>query len=100
VTNAIRHSGCSIVHVRLKYDSDCLNMAVGDNGRGFQVPDSAVRNGHFGIPVMQERSRKLGGTFRIQTSPGSGTEISLKVGFRTIHPLSDQQQHVVPWIGV
>jgi len=100
VTNTIRHSGCSIVHVRLKYDSDCLNMAVGDNGRGFQVPDSAVRNGHFGIPVMQERSRKLGGTFRIQTSPGSGTEISLKVGFRTIHPLSDQQQHVVPWIGV
>jgi signal transduction histidine kinase len=100
VTNAIRHSGCSIVHVRVKYDSDCLNIAVCDNGHGFQVPDPAVRNGHFGIPVMQERSRKLGGTFRIQTSPGSGTEVSLKVGFRTIHPLSDQQQHVVPWIGV
>lgn len=100
VTNAIRHSGGSLVHVCLKYDDDCLNLAVRDNGRGFQVPDPSVRNGHFGIPVMQERSRKLGGTFRIQTSPGSGTEISLKVGFRTIHPLSDQQQHVVPWIGV
>jgi hypothetical protein len=49
---------------------------------------------------MQERSRKLGGTFRIQTSLGAGTEVGLKVGFRTIHPLSDQQQHVVPWIGV
>jgi signal transduction histidine kinase len=100
VTNAIRHSGCSIVRVRLKYDSDCLNLAVRDNGRGFQVPDPGVRNGHFGIQVMQERSRKLGGTFRIQTSLGSGTEIGLEVGFRTIHPLSDQQQHVVPWIGV
>ena len=100
VTNAIRHSGCSIVCVRLKYDSDCLNLAVRDNGRGFQVPHTCVRNGHFGIPVMQERSRKLGGTFCIETTPGAGTEISLKVGFRTIHPLSDQQQHVVPWIGV
>lgn len=100
VTNAIRHSGCSIVRVQLKYDSDCLNLAVRDNGRGFQIPDPGVRNGHFGIQVMQERSRKLGGTFRIQTALGSGTEVGLKVGFRTIHPLSDQQQHVVPWIGV
>jgi signal transduction histidine kinase len=100
VTNAIRHSGCSLVRVRLQYDDECLNLAVRDNGSGFQVPDPGVRNGHFGIPVMQERSRKLGGTFRIQTAPGSGTEINLKVGFRTIHPLSDQQQHVVPWIGV
>ena len=100
VTNAIRHSGCSIVRVRLKYDSDCLNLAVRDDGRGFQVPDPGIRNGHFGIQVMQERSRKLGGTFRIQTSLGAGTEVGLKVGFRTIHPLSDQQQHVVPWIGV
>jgi signal transduction histidine kinase len=100
VTNAIRHSGCSTVLVRLKYDEDCLNLAVRDNGRGFQVPEPSVRNGHFGIPVMQERSRKLGGIFRIQTSPGSGTEINLEVSFRTIHPFSDQQQHVVPWIGV
>lgn len=100
VTNAIRHSGSSVVCVRLKYDSDCLNLAVRDNGRGFQVPSPGVRNGHFGIPVMQERSRKLGGRFRIQTSPDSGTEVSLNVSFRTIHPLSDQQQHVVPWIGV
>ncbi len=100
VTNAIRHSGCSIVRVRLKYDSDCLNLAVRDDGRGFQVPDPGIRNGHFGIQVMQERSRKLGGTFRIHTSLGAGTEVGLKVGFRTIHPLSDQQQHVVPWIGV
>jgi signal transduction histidine kinase len=100
VTNAIRHSGSSIVRVRLQYDDDGLNLAVRDNGRGFEVPNPGVRNGHFGIPVMQERSRKLGGTFRIRTSPGTGTEVSLKVSFRTIHPLSDQQQHVVPWIGV
>jgi len=100
VTNAIRHSGCSIVHVRLKYDSNCLNLAVRDNGYGFQVPEPGLRKGRFGIQVMQERSRKLGGTFHIQTSLGSGTEIGLKVGFRTIHPLSDQEQHVVPWIGV
>jgi signal transduction histidine kinase len=100
VTNAIRHSGCSTVHVRLNYDSECLNLAVRDNGYGFQVPESGIRNGHFGIQDMKERSRKLGGTFRIQTSPGLGTEVGLKVGFRTIHPLSDQEQHVVPWIGV
>lgn len=100
VTNAVRHSGCSTIQVHLLYDSDSLNLTVRDNGNGFCFPDPCVRNGHFGILGMQERSRKLGGDFRIDTSPGTGTRISLKVGFRTIHPLSDQQQYVVPWIGV
>lgn len=100
VTNAIRHSGCSTIWVRLTYDSDFVNLTVRDNGQGFRVLDTSGRNGHFGIPVMQERSRKLGGAFRIQTSLGSGTEISLKVDLKAIHRMSDQQEHLVPWIGV
>ena len=40
-------------------------------------------HGHFGIPVMEERARKLGGHLRVQTSVGFGTEILVNVPF---HP--------------
>jgi len=35
-----------------------------DDGRGFRASDKlAALYGHFGIPVMEERARKLGGVF-------------------------------------
>ena len=44
-----------------------------DDGRGF---DPAVRpgpaEGHFGLEGVRERVRKLGGSFRIESSPGAG----------------------------
>jgi signal transduction histidine kinase len=100
VTNAVRHSGSSRIQIRLRYKSDSLNLTVRDNGRGFHCTDPGSRIGHFGIRVMHERSRKLGGTLRINTSPDTGTEVSVTVGFHSIHPLSDRQHHIVPWIGV
>ncbi|GAC1416089.1 MAG: hypothetical protein NVSMB62_05160 [Acidobacteriaceae bacterium] len=100
VTNAIRHSGASAVEVNLRYGSDSLHLSVRDNGRGFQYSDSAVRTGHFGIAVMEERARKLGATLRMTTSTGHGTEVAITVSFQRIHQPTFQQHHIVPWIGV
>lgn len=100
VTNAVRHSGSSRIQIRLRYKSDSLNLTVRDNGHGFHCADPGSGTGHFGIRVMHERSRKLGGTLRIDTSPDTGTEVAVTVGFRSIHPLSNRQHHIVPWIGV
>lgn len=100
VTNAIRHADCSSIDIGLRYDSESLSLSVRDNGRGFQVSDPATRTGHFGIPVMEERARKLGGTLRLLTSIDGGTEVVVTVGFRTINPPAHQQHYVVPWIGV
>jgi CheY-like chemotaxis protein len=69
VSNAIRHAQPSSIVIHLKYESDALNLSIRDDGRGFYASDrSTSRRGHFGIPVMEERARKLGGTFRLQTS--------------------------------
>jgi signal transduction histidine kinase len=57
-----------------------LVLTVKDDGRGFQLAHPPVfTNGHFGIAVMQERARKLGGLFRVQSSPGAGTEILVDI---------------------
>jgi signal transduction histidine kinase len=83
VTNAIRHALPNCIDVRLQYHTDWLSLSVKDDGRGFRAADKlAALQGHFGIPVMEERARKLGGSLRVETSAGNGTEILVHVPFR------------------
>lgn len=101
ITNAIRHADPTNITVHLKYESDALYLSIHDDGRGFQPSDrSASRHGHFGIPVMEERTRKLGGTFRLQTTVGSGTEVSVWVPFNAMQQPVNQEHHVIRWIGI
>jgi signal transduction histidine kinase len=101
ITNAIRHADPNNITVRLKYDSDALNLSIRDDGRGFQSSDrSASRHGHFGIPVMEERTRKLGGTFRLLTTVGGGTEVNVWVPFNAMQLPINQEHHVIRWIGI
>jgi signal transduction histidine kinase len=100
ITNAIRHAESSSLSIGLQYDNESLKLTVRDNGRGFDLSDHAARTGHFGILVMEERARKLGGELNITTSADHGTEVAVVVGFQAIHHSEHQQHFVVPWIGV
>jgi signal transduction histidine kinase len=100
VSNAIRHAQASAIAICLRYESDSLSLSIRDNGRGFQATGAATRAGHFGIPVMEERARKLGGVLKITSSAEMGTEVAVTVGFQTINLPGHEQHHVVPWIGV
>jgi ligand-binding sensor domain-containing protein/signal transduction histidine kinase len=99
VSNAMRHASPSHIAVHLRYEEDSLNLTVRDDGSGFRG-DSA-RVGHFGIPVMEERARKVGGVLRLQSSHDEGTEVSVNVTFNALQNVSkQQQQYIVPWIGI
>jgi signal transduction histidine kinase/ligand-binding sensor domain-containing protein len=83
VTNALRHAVPNIISVHLQYHADWLSLSVKDDGCGFRASDKlAALHGHFGIPVMEERARKLGGSLRVETSAGNGTEILVHVPFQ------------------
>jgi signal transduction histidine kinase len=101
VTNAIRHASPSHVVVRLHYDHEALSLSIRDDGHGYQPPARAAsRHGHFGIAVMQERTRKVGGEFRIQKAAGAGTEVLVRVRFNSMQQHANQGQHVIRWIGI
>ena len=101
VSNAIRHADCSRIVVHLRYESDSLCLSIRDDGHGFLPSDrSASLRGHFGIPVMEERARKLGGSFRIQTAAGVGTEVTVNVSFDAMQQPINQEHHVIRWIGI
>jgi signal transduction histidine kinase len=100
VTNAIRHASSSNIYVGLRYESELLSLTIRDDGCGFHLSDHAVRTGHFGIPVMEERARKLGGALKLTSSAESGTEVAVTVSFNKVYQPRVQQHYVVPWFGV
>jgi signal transduction histidine kinase len=98
VSNAMRHAGSSHIAVHLRYEMDSLNLTIRDDGRGFRGDTSKV--GHFGIPVMEERARKVGGVLRLQSSHDEGTEVSVNVSFNALQTVNRHQPYIVPWIGI
>lgn len=101
VSNAIRHASPTRILVRVNYASDSVCLSIRDDGCGFQPGHrTSSRHGHFGIAVMQERVRKLGGAFRIHSQPGSGTEVAVEVPFNTMRQPVSQGQNVIRWIGI
>lgn len=99
ITNAIHHAKATRIDVGLRYERDVVNLSIRDNGRGFQVSDAAVRTGHFGISVMEERARKLGGALHL-TSSSLGTEVAIAASFSGICQPLKAPREVLPWIGV
>ena len=78
VTNAIRHGSPTTIHIILEYEPTAMTLSVKDDGRGFRLGDPSLP-GHFGLSVMEERAKKVGGSFQIRSSPESGTEVLVQV---------------------
>lgn len=76
LNNAIRHSHCSQVSVRVRYFCSTLMVEVEDQGSGFAAP--LVRSG-IGLVGMHERAELLGGQIAFLTAQPSGTLVRLTV---------------------
>lgn len=80
LNNALRHSGCQKVRVRVEEEGDHLLMEISDDGNGFDVSGIYRRDGKgFGIIGMRERAESLGGTLTLHSEPGLGTRISVRL---------------------
>lgn len=76
LTNVAKHASASCVQVRLEVESTMVRMTVRDNGRGFDpgVQGPAQRP-TWGLLNMAERARMIGGTCRVESAPGKGTQV-------------------------
>jgi two-component system, NarL family, sensor kinase len=75
--NSVRHAGAARVAVRLTWSPDAVGLRVEDDGDGFDP--TAVPGDRFGLVGMQERARLLGGTLRVESAPGAGTAIDVRI---------------------
>jgi signal transduction histidine kinase len=77
VTNATRHGRASAVRVTLRADDRFVNVRVSDDGVGFDAAGPTLSG--FGLRSMRERAQSLGGDFRVESQPGSGTAVEVQV---------------------
>jgi signal transduction histidine kinase len=75
LSNAARHSSAKNVRVKIREDSGRIAVEVADDGTGF---DPARTRG-LGLLGMEERVKRLGGTFAVDSKPGSGTTIRFEL---------------------
>ncbi|HEX6689961.1 MAG TPA: ATP-binding protein, partial [Burkholderiales bacterium] len=64
----------SAIIVRLAASGEGLQLAVSDNGKGFDAERASGR-GSLGLASMRERVRLLRGRLDIESTPGRGTTV-------------------------
>ncbi|MBW3624249.1 MAG: PAS domain S-box protein [Armatimonadetes bacterium] len=82
LNNVARHSGASRVSILLERRDGHIDLIVEDNGSGFD-PDEALygpaAGHHLGLRGMRERAALLGGTLEVESEPGLGTTLFIRV---------------------
>jgi hypothetical protein len=78
LTNIARHSGAASARIAARHSGDELQLEISDEGRGMDVARSR-REQHLGLIGMSERAHMLGGSMEIDSAPGRGTRISVRL---------------------
>ena len=81
LSNVDRHSRAGRVTVALTAGRRRLVLSVRDDGVGFD-PCPGGSPGHYGLVGMAERADRLGGTLRVESAPGVGTDVVLDLRVR------------------
>jgi signal transduction histidine kinase len=66
------------VSVIVDHDRVCLTALVEDDGRGFSTT-AVDTTGHLGLLGMSERAALVGGVLHVESSPGAGTTIRVRI---------------------
>ena len=86
LTNIAKHSGADRVSFILERRSDHVLAVIEDNGGGFDAEaalTAAVRGRRLGLLGMRERAGLLGGTINVESAPGAGTTVFVRIPFDT-----------------
>jgi signal transduction histidine kinase len=78
LNNALKHAAATLVQVHIRVQGRGVALEIADDGRGFDL-DTAGDSGGMGLKSMRERAEKLGGTLRIQSTPGKGTQVTVRI---------------------
>lgn len=74
VNNAVKHAGATRIEVSLTTDAKSFRLVVADDGIGFDR--GSVQPGN-GIRSIASRAKRIGASFAVDTSPGSGCRVSV-----------------------
>lgn len=76
LNNIIKHAKARKIFLDLKRETDCVIIEICDDGSGF---DTRQHSGGFGLRIMSERARMLGGELTMTSDPGQGTRLRVHI---------------------
>jgi len=81
LSNVGKHAQASRVKINIEVEQGQTCLTVEDDGQGFDLGHISS-NGHnsFGLKIMRERAESIGGRLTLDTTPGSGTRLSVSLG--------------------
>ena len=77
MNNVAEHSGAEKAHVKLTSTPDYVALVVEDDGCGFDTTNTF--QGRHGLAGMSERARLLRGSMVIDSAPGHGTRLEIRI---------------------
>jgi len=81
-TNVRRHAKADHIIVSLARDNNWLKVSIQDNGIGFDYEN--IAEDRLGLRIMRERAASIQGNIKVESSPGSGTEITVLMPMLTV----------------
>src|SRR5437016_8263225 len=78
LTNALRYAHPRNFETKLTFNAKELRLELRDDGDGFRVKD---RHDGFGLAGMRERVEQMGGTLKISSAHGKGTDVLVTLPF-------------------
>lgn len=76
LNNVLKHAGASRVRMVTRHHGSYVEIRVEDDGAGFDLEN--VQHGR-GLKSQIKRAQRLGGKLRVDSSPGMGTRLSLRL---------------------
>jgi signal transduction histidine kinase len=78
LNNVAKHADAKHASVVLEREAGMVQMKIADDGRGFDCRSALVDRG-LGLPGMRERAALLDGAITIESRPGTGTRITVRI---------------------
>lgn len=76
--NAIKHGKATFIELSLKHENEFIYCQIKDNGKGMNTNKLKEATG-LGIKSIKARTETMSGVFDIESKPGEGLEITIKV---------------------
>ncbi|MEI9865504.1 MAG: sensor histidine kinase [Limisphaerales bacterium] len=81
LNNILKHSHARRASVRLERDVHDVQLRIADDGRGFDIEETAENPKGLGLKNIAERVKMLGGRLKMERQPGQGMRLEVTIPF-------------------
>jgi signal transduction histidine kinase len=98
VNNARKHAEAKNIWLQVEYKEGFVNAVAQDDGKGFDtsaIEQNYDKRGSLGLTNMRERAALVGGKVSIESKPGKGTRVTIRIPLTESNLASDDPLETV-----